>query len=48
VQVTTKATSANGVMTMTCYYSDFNAPVHTTAPAASDTADFAELMAQQQ
>jgi hypothetical protein len=48
VQVTTRASTANGVITTTCYYSDFDTPVHTTAPAASDTADFAELMDQQQ
>lgn len=47
VQVTTKATTATGVITTTCYYSDFNTPVHTTAPAASDTADFADLLKQQ-
>jgi hypothetical protein len=47
VQVTTKVSTTSGVITTTCYYSDFNTPVHPSAPAASDTEDLADLMSQQ-
>ena len=48
VRVVTKASTATGVITTTCDYSDFNTPVHASAPAASDTEDFTDLMNQQQ
>ncbi|WP_333768375.1 hypothetical protein [Streptomyces sp. IBSBF 2435] len=45
--VVTAATKA-GVMKTATYYSDFGTPVTVKRPPAYDTADFADLMKQQQ